>query len=156
MTDCTGCHDGLLELPRDSPVMGLCVSATECGYKGMIEMPLTQRCECARGLHYAPELGLASGAHCIPMTTTETTDWTSGPNEWEDQSGDHTETTDWTEWTMEPIEWEDQSGDQTIPTAFSCPKDAPFSSISGTCERNCFDNNMMNIKGTMKCVCQAN
>ena len=35
MTDCTGCHDGLLELPRDSPLMGLCVSATECGYKGM-------------------------------------------------------------------------------------------------------------------------
>ena len=35
MTDCTGCHDGLLELPRDNPDLGKCVTATECGYKGM-------------------------------------------------------------------------------------------------------------------------
>ena len=113
MTDCTGCHDGLFELPRDknAPELFKCVSATDCMGKGMVGMDKTQRCECTRGFHYAPELDLPYP--CIPIIPTETTDWTHGPNEWEDQSGDHTTTTDWTVGTHE---WEDQSGDHTATT----------------------------------------
>ncbi len=70
-------------------------------------------------------------------------------HQWEDQNGDHI----WED--QSGHQWEDQSGDHIWEDQSGCPKDL-FSSISGTCERNCFENNMMNIKGTMKCVCQDN
>jgi len=71
-------------------------------------------------------------------------------HQWEDQNGDHI----WED--QSGHQWEDQSGDHIWEDQSGCPKDAPFSSISGTCLINCFDNNMTNIKGTMKCVCQDN